>query len=229
MKAYENNQKHTTTQAKTNKIVLKSKEQLYRIIVDKQERPNCVAINLYWDEYRSWHNTKEIIDNSGNVIRLKKLYQPGIRTSNKYLANKYNCSVATIRRANKCLEDLELISRHFVNKLDFQVPSFNQLNIFVWKDTPHFFNPFGIYRSEVKTIKPPTNHKNITLQEDITTPISDHIVQSSVSVPPLTHERTNILRPELRELNSFPKEREFSSFPKIKNKTNARPLFNPRQ
>ena len=33
---------------------LTNKQQLYKIVVDSRGNPDALAINLYWDEFRSW-------------------------------------------------------------------------------------------------------------------------------------------------------------------------------
>jgi hypothetical protein len=56
-----------------------------------------LAINLYWDEFRSWYNpNKEYKE--GNVVYSQKLHKKGIQLCYKALSEKHNISQETIRR-----------------------------------------------------------------------------------------------------------------------------------
>jgi len=55
-----------------------SKEQLNTLIVNKDESPDYLAINIYYDSLRSWYNPKKQYQENGNVIHIKKLKSNGI-------------------------------------------------------------------------------------------------------------------------------------------------------
>ena len=55
-------------------VTLKNKHQLNKLILDSRGRPDSLAINLYWDEFRSWYNpNKEYKE--GNVVYSQKLHK----------------------------------------------------------------------------------------------------------------------------------------------------------
>ena len=91
---------------------LTNKQQLYKIVVDSRGNPDALAINLYWDEFRSWYNHKKT-HTSSKIVRIPKLYKYGVYASYKELAEKYGVTTDTIRRKIVKLEELELLSRDF--------------------------------------------------------------------------------------------------------------------
>ena len=161
MKAVSNTKTESTViKVKHTSLVLKNKHQLSTIIVDSRGRPDTLASNLYWDEFRSWHNHKKIY-NKGNVVYSSRLKKKGISTSYKKLATKYNVSENTIRRKIVLLEGLGLISRDFETETKFKKVFHNQLIIHVWQQTPHFYNPMGVDREQIKELRLSTNHEYI--------------------------------------------------------------------
>jgi hypothetical protein len=161
MKALSNTKTELTViKVKNTSLVLKNKHQLHKLIVDSRGRPDTLAINLYWDEFRSWHNPKKIY-NKGNVVHSSRLKKKGISTSYKKLATKYNVSENTIRRKLVLLEELELISRDFETETKFKKVFHNQLIVYVWQQTPHFYNPMGVDREQIKELRLSTNHEYI--------------------------------------------------------------------
>ncbi|MBM3467675.1 MAG: hypothetical protein FJX70_07615, partial [Alphaproteobacteria bacterium] len=74
--------------AETTTLTLTNKQQLYKIIVDSRGNPDALAINLYWDEFRSWYNHKKI-HTSSKIVKIPKLYKYGVYASYKELSKKY--------------------------------------------------------------------------------------------------------------------------------------------
>lgn len=140
---------------------LKTKEQLNKIIVNKNSSPDYLAINIYYDTLRSWYSPKKIYERDGNVLYIKKLYTQGIYLNYKKLGKIHGCSAETVRKKFVKLERLGLIHRSFQHRSNSTTNSYNQLIIYVWRKTPHFFNPCGIDREEIKTLNPQTNHEYI--------------------------------------------------------------------
>ena len=161
MKAVSNNKTEPTViKVKNTGLVLKNKHQLSTIIVDSRGRPDTLAINLYWDEFRSWHNPKKIY-NKGNVVYSSRLKKKGISTSYQRLSKKYGFTKETLRQKVVKLEELELISRDFETETKFKKVFHNQLVIHVWQQTPHFYNPMGVDREQIKELRLSTNHEYI--------------------------------------------------------------------
>ena len=50
---------------------LKAKSQLNKIIVCTNGKPDYLAINIYWDTFRSWYNPSKIYTKEGNVLSIK--------------------------------------------------------------------------------------------------------------------------------------------------------------
>lgn len=145
----------TTTPTLTNK------QQLYKIVVDSRGNPDALAINLYWDEFRSWYNHKKI-HTSSKIVRIPKLYKYGVYASYKELAEKYGVTTDTIRRKIVKLEELELLSRDFYTNKENHKVLYNQLIIYIWQQTPCFFNPIGLDRMLIEELTPSTNHEYIS-------------------------------------------------------------------
>jgi hypothetical protein len=141
--------------------VLKRKEQLNTIIVDKNGQPDFLAINIFWDSLRSWYAPLQVHHANGKVTKHRKLKTKGIYRSAEKLAKVHGVSKETIRRKLAKLETLGLIQRSFEHKETVTTKSYNHRQIFVWKHTPHFFNPCGIEFSEVGLLKPQTNAKYV--------------------------------------------------------------------
>ena len=114
-------------------------EKLNSIILLPTGRPDRLAISIYSD-IRSWFRPKQ----NGTA----KLKTRGYQTSYAKLSKQYSCCVKTIKQKIKLLEGLGLISRDFTDEFLFGRRLNNVLNILVWKDTPHFFNEFGLDKNE---------------------------------------------------------------------------------
>ena len=147
--------------------VLKRKEQLNTIIVDKNGQPDFLAINIFWDSLRSWYTPLEVHHSNGKITKHSKLRTKGIYSSAEKLAKVHGVSKETIRRKLAKLETLGFIQRSFEHKETVTTKSYNHRQIFVWKHTPHFFNPCGIEFSEVGIIKPQTNAKYIENKHNV--------------------------------------------------------------
>ena len=136
---------------------LKTKSQLNTIITNKDATPDYLAINIYYDSLRSWYSPKKQYQEAGNVIHIKKLKSDGIYYSAEQLSKKHGCSKETIRKKLVKLELLGLIHRNFEHKSTPTTNSYNHRCIFVWKNTPHFYNPYGVDRKQIKKLKSQTN------------------------------------------------------------------------
>lgn len=150
-----------------NLPVLRTKEQLNNIIIDKNGQPDFLAINIFWDSLRSWYSPLEVYHANGKITKHRKLRTKGIYRSAEKLAKVHGVSKETIRRKLAKLENLGLIQRSFEHKETVTTKSYNYRQIFVWKHTPHFFNPCGIEFSEVGIIKPQTNAKYIENKHNV--------------------------------------------------------------
>lgn len=151
----------------TNIFSLTRKSQLHSIICNKKGVPDYLAINIYYDTLRSWHAPNKMKNVDGEVIYISKLKTKGIYLSYKELAKTHGCSSETIRRKLVKLEKLGLIQRSYKHKETVTTKSYNQLIIYVWKQTPYFYNKHGIEQSEALTLKPQTNHEYITEKYNI--------------------------------------------------------------
>ena len=151
----------------TNIFFLTRKSQLHSIICNNKGVPDYLAINIYYDTLRSWHTPNKMKNVDGEIIYISKLKTKGIYLSYKELAKTHGCSSETIRRKLVKLEKLGLIQRSYKHKETVTTKSYNQLIIYVWKQTPYFYNKHGIEQSEVPTLKPQTNHEYITEKYNI--------------------------------------------------------------
>lgn len=140
--------------------VLTQKEQLNSIIIDKCGKPDYLTINLYWDTCRSWYNPKIGYTKNGNIYHITKLKTKGIYIDYKKLSKIHGCSREAIRQKLVKLEMLGLIHRSFQQKNTVTTKSFNKLIVYVWKETPHFYNKYGVNPEQV-SLKPQTNHEYI--------------------------------------------------------------------
>ena len=151
----------------TNIFSLTRKSQLHSIICNNKGVPDYLAINIYYDTLRSWHTPNKMKNVDGEIIYISKLKTKGIYLSYKELAKAHGCSSETIRRKLVKLEKLGLIQRSYKHKETVTTKSYNQLIIYVWKQTPYFYNKHGIEQSEVPALKPQTNHEYITEKYNI--------------------------------------------------------------
>lgn len=142
-------------------ITLVNKEQLNAIITNKNGTPDYLAINIYYDTLRSWYNPKIGYRKDGNVYHVSKLKTPGIFLDYKRLAQIHGCSKETIRQKIVKLEHLGLVHRSFQHIETVTTKSYNRLIAYVWKDTPHFYNPMGIDIDQVPALIAQTNHEYI--------------------------------------------------------------------
>lgn len=145
--------------SKRSKLTRKS--QLNKIITNKDGSPDHLAINIYYDTLRSWYSPLKQYQADGNILHIKKLKTPAVYASAEQLANTHGVSKNTIRRKLVKLEQLGLIQRGYKHKSTATTKTYNQRCIYVLKDTPHFFNPYGVDLEEIKELKSQTNAKFI--------------------------------------------------------------------
>ncbi|NDA90123.1 MAG: hypothetical protein EBY20_04345 [Alphaproteobacteria bacterium] len=137
------------------------KEQLNTIITNKDGSPDYLAINIYFDTFRSWYNPKIGYTKDGNLYHINKLKTPGIFLNYARLAEIHGCSKETIRQKIVKLEHLGLVHRSFQHKETSTTKSYNGLIAYVWKDTPYFYNPMGIDSDQISELTAQTNHEYI--------------------------------------------------------------------
>ncbi len=142
-------------------VTLVNKEQLNTIITNKNGTPDYLAINIYYDSLRSWYNPKKQYQEDGNILHIRKLKSNGIYYSAEQLAKIHGCSKETIRKKLVKLENLGFIQRSYEHKSTPTTNSYNHRCIFVWRHTPHFFNPYGLDRKQIKTLKSQTNAHHV--------------------------------------------------------------------
>ena len=140
---------------------LTTKSQLNGIIISNKGSPDYLAINIYYDTLRSWYNHKTIYKKDGSFVLVNKLKTQGVYLSYKKLSQTHACSEETIRRKLVKLEKLGLINRSFKHMNTVTTNSYNQLIIYVWQQTPFFFNKCGIDKTLVSELNPQTNHQYI--------------------------------------------------------------------
>ena len=150
-----------------NNSVLARKSQLHEIITHDNGSPDYLTINIYYDTLRSWYAPNKLKKEDGSIVNISKLKTKGIYSSYKKLSELHGCSTETIRRKLVKLERLGLIQRSFKHRETVTTKSYNQLIIYVWRHTPHFFNKHGIDQSEVGALKPQTNHEYISEKYNI--------------------------------------------------------------
>jgi len=153
-------QKYSSTDNRVLPTLI-NKEQLNTLITDKNGKPDYLAINIYFDTLRSWYNPKIGYTKDGNLYHINKLKTPGIFLNYTRLAEIQGCSTETIRKKIVKLEHLGLVHRSFQHKKTSTTKSYNGLIVYVWKDTPHFYNPMGIDSEQVSQLTPQTNHEYI--------------------------------------------------------------------
>jgi len=146
---------------------LSIKSQLNKIIVATSGKPDHLAINIYWDTLRSWYSPKKTYTKNGNVLHIKKLKTKGIYLNYQKLSDTHGVSKETIRKKIVKLEQLGLINRSFQHKETVTTNSYNQLIIYVWRNTPHFFNTLGIDKEEIASLNPQTNHNHVATKYNI--------------------------------------------------------------
>ena len=117
---------------------LTRKSQLYTVICNNNGIPDYLATNIYYDTLRSWYVPNKIKNIGREVIYTPKLKTKGVYLSYNKLTKIYGCSAETIRRKLVKLEQLGLIQRSYVHKRTVTTKSYNQLVIYIWKQTPYF-------------------------------------------------------------------------------------------
>ncbi len=162
-----NKQKHSYTENPVLPTLI-NKEQLNTIITNQDGSPDYLAINLYFDTFRSWYNPNIGYNKDGNVFHINKLKTPGIFLNYARLAEIHGCSKETIRQKIVKLERLGLVHRSFQHKETSTTKSYNGLIAYVWKDTPHFYNPLGVDSNQVPKLTAQTNHEYIQSRYGIT-------------------------------------------------------------
>lgn len=148
-------------------FLLRRKSELNKIITNADGSPDYLAINIYYDTLRSWYNPKKVYNQDGSITSISKLKTKGIYFSYKKLTQQHGASSETIRKKLVKLEKLGLIQRSFEHRSNAVTNSYNQLIIYVWKDTPHFFNDFGINKDDITKLVPQTNYEYISKKHDI--------------------------------------------------------------
>jgi DNA-binding transcriptional regulator YhcF (GntR family) len=146
---------------------LSRKSQLHSIITNDRGSPDYLAINIYYDTLRSWYTPNKLKNSDGKILETSKLKTKGIYLSYKKLAKAHGCSLETIRRKLVKLEKLGLIQRSYQHKETVTTKSYNQLIVYVWKQTPYFYNKHGIEQSKIPKLKPQTNHEYIAKKYNI--------------------------------------------------------------
>jgi len=155
-----NKQKYSSTNNRVFPTLI-NKEQLNTIVTNKDGSPDYLAINIYYDTFRSWYNPKTGYNKDGNVYHINKLKTPGIFLNYTRLAEIHGCSKETVRKKIVKLELLGLVHRSFQHKETSTTKSYNGLIAYVWKDTPHFYNPMGVDSNQVSRLTAQTNHEYI--------------------------------------------------------------------
>jgi len=220
----------TNSPNKNTLPTLSRKHQLYELIVDSRGRPDALAINLYWDEFRSWYSSKKQ-SKGGNVVDFSKLHSKGIHVCYRFLADRYKVSEDTIRRKIVILEKLGLISRDFEQNINYGKVLFNQLVIYVWQQTNYFYNPIGIDRAKVGELKPSTNHKyisskynasHINVDKDRGYMQDSGLHDTSTHIGICTDKYTKTLRPLLKEITPSYAKGVISVSSILKEETNTR-------
>ena len=89
-----------------NLPTLITKDQLNSIITNKDGTPDYLAINIYWDNFRSWYSPMKQHQSDGNVVQIRKLKTQGIYSQAETLAKTHGASKETIRKKIVKLERL---------------------------------------------------------------------------------------------------------------------------
>lgn len=184
---------------------LKTKSQLNHIVVNANGKPDHLAINIYWDTFRSWYNPNKIYIKDGNILTLNKLKTKGVYTNYQKLSEIHGVSKDAIRKKLIKLEKLELINRSFQHRQTVTTKSYNQLIIFVWQNTPFFFNSYGVNQEDAQKLNPYTSHNYIADKHNIVFTCNHQVIKSNKSRGGVRQET------DTKELkNSFSKEKDRS-------------------
>ena len=149
--------------------LLTRKVQLNKLIVTNNSRPDYLAIDIYWNTFRSLYAPKNTYEKNDIVLQVPKLKTKAIICDYAKLSYLHGCSKDTVRVKLVKLESLGLISRSFEHNSK-SAGKVNQLVIYVWKDTPHFFNPYGINRRTIANLNTYTSYKYIEKKYNTTSP-----------------------------------------------------------
>ena len=146
-------------------------ECLYKIITNKNGKPDHIAISIYV-EARSWFKLKKTkVD--GNVIYSSKLKGHGWQIGYEYFINKYQCTSETIRTKFVLLEKLGLITRDFRTQYFYGKRFNNLMYILLWKDTPHFYSEIGL--EKLKKVSTSYTENQGHLSQNSLTPIQKNL------------------------------------------------------
>ena len=133
---------------------LTCKSQLHKIITNQDNSPDYLAINIYWDSLCSWSKQSKGCN--------------GVLRGYKDLCSSHGSNRETIRRKLIKLERLGLIHRMFGHQMNNSDFTYNQLIIYVWKDTSYFINNRGIAKSEINHLIANTNYTNSVNKDSLT-------------------------------------------------------------
>jgi len=139
-------------QPKRHSIVLKRKKLLNELLVNSRGVTYLNAVELYW-YLRSFHNPIKARKKNGNVVSISKLHTDGLHLNREKLAKDLSCSKRTITENLALLERYGLIARDYTKK----GTSVNHLVIYVLKDTPYFYNEYGVSENRISELKPHTS------------------------------------------------------------------------
>ena len=137
---------------KRHSVVLKRKDLISDILVNSKGVTYRIAVDLYW-YLRSFHNPIKARKRNGNVISITKLHTDGLHLNRDELAKAMRCSKRSISQYLAMLERFGLIARDYTK----QGKSVNHLVLYVLKNTPHFYNEFGVSEDRIKDLNPHTN------------------------------------------------------------------------
>ena len=139
-------------QPKRHSVVLKRKKLLNELLVNSRNITYHNAVELYW-YLRSFHNPIKARKKNGNVVSITKLHTDGLHLNRERLAEDLSCTKRTISYNLARLESYGLIARDYTKK----GRSVNHLVIYVLKDTPHFYNEYGVSENRISHLKQYTN------------------------------------------------------------------------
>jgi hypothetical protein len=150
------------SEVKPSKPKLYRKSQLNKILVNKDGSPDYLCINLYFDTFNYIHVPKIIKNKDGTITKKKKIHTKEYFISYDKIEATHGCSKETTRRKIVKLEKAGLVSRNFNHKTsNVHTKSYNRMSIFVWKDTPHFYNEHGVSKEDAGELIPYTSHKHV--------------------------------------------------------------------
>lgn len=150
-----NTKRHTTTNAirSVHSSVLRSQVQLREILINSRKQVYTNAVALYW-HLRSYYRPIKGIKKGGGRFSMDRMHTDGLHLDRARLAEELKCSKRTISKALDILERFGLIVRNYETK----GKSVNHLVIYLLKNTPHFYNEFGVSDDQIPELNPHTNH-----------------------------------------------------------------------